>query len=134
MPCRFGDFKNNGSFMGLLKWCRTAVFTLIILLFVIPGCQNLTPRFNPDTAVAPTYSSISASILVPACVGCHSGSGEYSYDSYTNTLKSLVKGNPASSALYMAVKNGSMPVGNRALSSPEVKAIYDWIADSARNN
>jgi mono/diheme cytochrome c family protein len=120
--------------MGLAKVWSISVFPILILSALLPGCQNPTAGFNPNAAVSPTYTSISSEILVPACVGCHGGAGGYSFNSYANTLASVVKGNPASSPLYTSVKNGVMPKGGPAPSSAEVKAVYDWIADSARNN
>lgn len=120
--------------MGLKKRSYLFVSSLTVCLAVVSGCQNPTAGFNPNAAVNPTYSSISASILTPACVNCHGGSGGYSFDSYSNSLKAVTKGNPASSPIYTAVENGVMPKGGPALSSSEVQAIYNWIADSARNN
>jgi mono/diheme cytochrome c family protein len=120
--------------MSLKKGFNVAAFVSSIVLAVAAGCQNPTAGFNPNASVSATYSSISASILNPACVNCHGGSGGYSFDNYSNTLKAVAKGNPGASPLYTAVNSGVMPKGGPALSSSQVTAIFNWIADSAKNN
>jgi mono/diheme cytochrome c family protein len=85
-------------------------------------------------AVTATYSSISKSILTPACVSCHGGSGGYSFDSYANTLKAVTAGKPSSSPLFTSVSTGRMPRGGSALSAAHQQALSDWITAGALNN
>ena len=46
----------------------------------------------------------------------------------------VLAGDPQNSALYLSVQSGSMPRGGLPLSPAELKLIYDWIQNGARND
>lgn len=89
---------------------------------------------NPNA----TFTFISANILVPKCVACHSADNAtsgYAFDTYLATLDSVVAGNPAASKLYIVTKpGGTMPKGGVPLTAVQLQAVFDWIADGAKNN
>ena len=93
---------------------------------------------SPLPALAPTFKSISANILIPKCVGCHGAvrsDGDIRYDSYIGTLRSVSPNNANGSKLYLTCKSGSMPdkpFGK--LSANELAAISTWINMGAANN
>ena len=100
----------------------------------MPG-PNPTPV--PPANPAANFQSISANILNPRCVSCHSSSnarGNVKLDTYANAFKQVRAGAPNSSPLYTASANGSMPVGGAKLTQAELKAISDWITAGAPNN
>jgi len=87
--------------------------------------------------LAPTFTSISANILLPKCAGCHGATTAdegVRYDTYTNTLRTVTKGAPGSSKLYTVCRGGDMPQGAPNLSAAELQTISDWITGGAPNN
>lgn len=95
-----------------------------------PIPANMTPSPTPPM---PTFSYIYNKILI-GCQGCHGGAGGYGYENYTNTLKSIVKGNPAASPLYTSLNSGRMPKNGTKVTDADLKQIFDWIAAGALNN
>lgn len=97
-----------------------------------------TPVPTPTpVALAATYKSIGANILVPKCVACHGpnlAEMGIRFDSYAETLKSVDPGMPNSSALYQSTRAGRMPKGGTPLGMLELRAISDWIKAGAFNN
>lgn len=93
---------------------------------------------SAPSPAAPTYATIYSTILSAKCTSCHSGTradAGVRFDSYTNTVKTVVAGNAAGSKLYNVTKpGGSMPPGGSKLSSAQVQAIADWINAGALNN
>jgi mono/diheme cytochrome c family protein len=84
-----------------------------------------------------TFTSISANILVPKCTGCHGAINPkdgISYASYSATLRTLRIGSPSESRLYQSCAQGEMPPGPNRLSTAELRAISEWIADGALEN
>jgi|GEM_PF-1372987 len=104
--------------------------------------DSLTIAFDgiaSGAAVMPTFASINANILQTKCVNCHNANnklGGKSFASYTDTLMSVVAGNPAGSALFTSVAGASptMPIGSLKLTAQETGAISTWIMNGAPNN
>jgi hypothetical protein len=108
------------------------------VLFTNPDGQSSRLAGAYTYQTAPTFASIQQSILQPQCVACHGakGSAGVDYSSYATTLNtgSVVPGNAAASKLYLDVNSGAMPKGGTKLSPADIKAIFDWIQDGARDN
>jgi hypothetical protein len=103
------------------------------------GWQAAGALQAPLAALAPTYSSIHANIIMKACIACHNGPvdvAELDLTTYDSIIahQLVVPGDPAHSDLYIQVSTGSMPEGGPALPPDEIKAIHDWIAGGAKNN
>jgi mono/diheme cytochrome c family protein len=85
-----------------------------------------------------TFSSISASILIPRCVSCHGASnaqGGIRNDSYDQTMATVTAGSPSASALYTSVATRlTMPTTGNKLSTTETGVISTWITNGAQNN
>jgi hypothetical protein len=98
-----------------------------------------SPSPSPSPVPAgPTFTQVNNQILQPKCAtsGCHdvaSKKGGFSYANYTDTMKSVVKGNATSSQLYDSVSKNRMPF-NPKLTATEIKLIGDWINAGAANN
>jgi mono/diheme cytochrome c family protein len=103
---------------------------LIAVVVLASGCATIDPKAQ----VAPTYRSISATILSVSCVQCHGVLGGYSFDTYDHTMKAVSPGDPDSSRLYFVVSKGKMPKLGTKLSAPQVQAIRDWIIAGAPDN
>ena len=91
----------------------------------------------PTVVLTATFSSISTLILAPKCASCHGAtraSEGIRYDTYSNTLRTVVPRNPAGSELYKSVLNGSMPEMAPPLTPQELQVINKWISDGALNN
>lgn len=92
----------------------------------------------PLPALAPTYSSIAANILIPKCTGCHGAARAdkgIRYDSLAATMRTVTAGNSGGSKLYSECRSGSMPDRPFAnLSAVELAAIKGWIDGGAANN
>ncbi len=112
----------------------SAPATLALILFYACGSSQSASTIDPNAVVTATYSSISSHILQNGCVGCHGGSGGYSFDSYSNTMKAVAAGSPSSSLLYRSISSGSMPQSGTHPSSAQIQVISDWITAGAQNN
>lgn len=110
------------------------------------GCQTLEA----------TFSSLQARIFTPICTQCHAGASAplgFSLEagvSFSNLidvtsvevpgLMRVNPGQPDSSYIVLKVEGapgivgGRMPLGLPPLSSEEIQAIRDWIADGALQN
>ncbi|HEY8271234.1 MAG TPA: hypothetical protein VIG33_10135 [Pseudobdellovibrionaceae bacterium] len=71
-------------------------------------------------------------MIQPKCVGCHGGSGGYTFSTYAGVMKAVVAGNAASSKLYTKVKSGHPSA--TTLTSQELQNIANWINAGALNN
>lgn len=94
------------------------------------------PPASSATLVA-KYSSISAKILVPKCLGCHGSAnpaGGYSVATYNGVMALVQPGNAAASGLYDSTLKNRMPKNGVPLSSQELTAISDWILSGALQN
>jgi mono/diheme cytochrome c family protein len=109
-------------------------FTAVLFLLIPVSCGTSKSTFDSNATVSPTYSSISSVILSQGCTSCHGGAGGYSFDTYNHTIAAVSGSNPAGSALYTSMANGSMPKGGPTLSAAQLKAVSDWIQAGAQNN
>jgi hypothetical protein len=92
-----------------------------------------TPVPTP-TPVPATFTWVSTNILQPKCVSCHGTAGGYSFATYTGTLRAVRPGTSATSLLYTAVLNNSMPKSGTVLTTVQKDAIKRWIDAGALNN
>lgn len=109
--------------------------SLFALLLLFQNCG--APEHDVRTGelvgtVKPNFLSIKSLILDPKCLTCHDA-GDPNFTNYDTLMAGtkVVPGSPNTSALYLSVKNGSMPKGQSPLSTEEMQAIYDWIANGA---
>jgi hypothetical protein len=88
-----------------------------------------------------TYASIRENIIVPKCLRCHTGPSSphgINLENYKTTVHShlfppLVEpGYPEKSSFYTACESGDMPDEAPKLSDAELRAIFDWIKDGAK--
>lgn len=94
-----------------------------------------SPGGGPVTAA--TFSSISATILIPRCVSCHGSTvanGGFRFDNYANVMMAVQAGNLSASLLYTQTASGAMPTGGPILSTADLQYISAWITDGAKNN
>jgi hypothetical protein len=95
-----------------------------------------SPSPTPNVNSNATFTWIKTNILSTKCQSCHgtTPSGGYDVRTYSSTLKKVVPGNSAASALYTAVSSGSMPKNGSKLSATQIQEIKDWIDSGAPNN
>lgn len=102
-----------------------------------PAPGSVAPAPTP-IPLAGTFASISANILMPKCVACHSATvakGGVRLDSYLQVMKYVSKTQPAESKLYTIIKSGEMPTPPTPwLNSAELSAILAWIGAGALKN
>ena len=88
-----------------------------------------------------SYGTYIQPILNANCLGCH-GPGNltgWSFDTYANTMWSVIPGAATSSMLYQSVVGGyfvtQMPMQPLPkLSATQIQQIMDWINQGALNN
>lgn len=105
--------------------------------YTISGSEPSPAPTMPPINSSTTFQSLRMNIFVPKCLGCHSGNNPpagFSFDSYQETVRAVVPGNPTQSILLASVKNGSMPRGALPLSLNEVTNIEVWILLGAPND
>ena len=71
--------------------------------------------------------------------GCHDGhSGEADFTSYEGVMSHIEAGNARASKIYKAVTNRTFnempPSGYPKLSSSDIRLLYIWIEQGAKNN
>lgn len=123
----------------LKTWINTEIS---IVASSTPGvAPSPKPSLAPPIALAPTYASIRANVLLPKCIACHNAvrhDAGVNVDGYTQTLKYVKLNTPLESKLYKEMANGSMPppkdINFAAVTQAELKAVYDWILDGSKNN
>lgn len=84
----------------------------------------------------PWFTNLSINLLQPKCFECHNGAGSrgrVDLSTYESILQVVVKGKPLESPLYLSLKGvgGNMPLNAPALSTRELKTIFDWITAQA---
>lgn len=75
-------------------------------------------------------------IFINNCIGCHGGSGGYTFTSYEGIMKGVKKNHPRESAIYRVIKgnNPKMPPdGHRKLTEQQIFTIKAWISMGAQN-
>ena len=108
---------------------------------------------QPGDVLVPTFDSIQANVLTPACTGCHSGAGAplglrldegasfallvNAPSSEVPTLLRVSPGNPDDSYLIhklegTAAVGGRMPLGGPPLPAETIAVVRQWIAEGAQ--
>jgi mono/diheme cytochrome c family protein len=118
-----------------MKNLSTIVMLISITFLQSCGSTDLQSTASSIYSTPPIYSELEQNIFQPKCLGCHS-SGVPNLSSYDTLMAGgkVVAGNPAASILYQQLEAGLMPTSGSPLSSIEIKAVYDWIANGALNN
>src|SRR5258708_27988002 len=109
---------------------------ILPLLFVLFGC-----RHEPVIPVSPifTFNNDVSSIILNNCAtaGCHDGtSRRRPLMTYANVMYYVTPGKPYNSNLFTTVikLTGKKMPPNGPLSDPQIRAIYVWILQGAKEN
>jgi hypothetical protein len=115
---------------------RKVLKVSLILLLAFIGC-----RHNPEVPVSPifTFNKDISSITLNNCatVGCHDGTSERrSLITYPDLMHYVTAGKPYSSKLFTTIikLSGNKMPPNGPLSDPQIKSIYIWILQGAKEN
>jgi hypothetical protein len=120
---------------------RSAFFLLpAFLLAFISSCTT-----DPDLSKAPdiSYSRDVSRIMSSHCNfrGCHGGGeGEFSLETYNDVLAQVKAGDARGSSLYQVITRRGFveermpPSGYAEVRNEDVKLIYLWIEQGAKNN
>lgn len=114
----------------------------VFLVVAVEGCNYREPKISKTlTNNGLTFTALREQIFKNNCIGCHSGADAamgIDLSDYTELMKSnfgvVTAGNPLNSTLYLNVQSGRMPPGGPRLSDTEIKSIFDWIKEGAREN
>lgn len=111
---------------------------VMILMGVSVACKH-----KPDLAQSPeiSFSGQVQPLIISNCceVGCHSGYGDDAFTllTYSEVRRHVKPGKPYRSSIFQSVVilsgEGAMPPG-RPLSEDQLKIMYTWIAQGAKNN
>lgn len=93
--------------------------------FLVVSCGTREVK----SGISARYSSISATIVQPRCVECHTSLG-----TYQGLLEIVKPGNPNRSGFYREINSGDMPQHSPKLSDAEIQAVYNWILNGAAND
>ena len=113
------------------------IFLCIVITVVVASCgyHPKNQNYSQFATVTPHFSSISAGIITPKCLPCHSSTGGApDFSDYKGVFKRLKAGSADSSSFYTAITSGSMPVDRPMLSDDEILAVYQWIEAGAQND
>jgi len=97
-------------------------------------------KLEMGTATAATFASISQTLLVPKCVDCHGATTAYGgvrYDTYAETIKTVILNNTANRGrLYLSTlgANATMPIGGTKFTPADSAGVASWIDAGAQNN
>ena len=121
------------------------------------GLDEFGNRMGPDSLeLGPTLSALQRYVFDPACTQCHTGAAaplglvldsgyaqQYLVDVPSIQIPALLRvqpGNPDSSYMVWKIEGRSgivgarMPLGMQPLSSEQISAIREWIANGAEAN
>jgi hypothetical protein len=109
---------------------------LLVVLCLLGGC-----RHNPDIPVSPilTFEKDISTITLNNCAtsGCHDGSSKRRrLVTYTEVMHYVSAGKPYSSELFTTVikLSGDKMPPNGPLSDAQIKSMYIWILQGAKEN
>lgn len=117
--------------------------TFAMVIGVRSNQDSFTIAFDKLEMGAPapvTFAAISQNLLVPKCVECHGAATAYAgvrYDTYAETMKTVVLNNAANRGrLYLSTlgANASMPIGGTKFTPAESAGVASWIDAGAPNN
>jgi hypothetical protein len=107
-----------------------------MICFTLAGC-----RHNPDIPVSPilTFNADVSAITLNNCAtsGCHDGSSERRrLVTYSEVMHYVSRGKPYSSRLFtsMIKLSGDKMPPNGPLSDAQIKTVYIWILQGAKEN
>jgi uncharacterized membrane protein len=122
--------RNHARILLLICW-----ITAVASCTTEPNLENV-PEISFSTQVQPILSS--------HCnfSGCHGASpeGPGSFQTYEQVMGSIKAGNANGSALYKSITRGGLgvefmpPSGYQDVSPENIKLIYWWIEQGAKNN
>ncbi|NBX67549.1 MAG: hypothetical protein EBR01_01145 [Proteobacteria bacterium] len=113
-----------------------------LCVLAISACNYREDKFTKTVLVdGPTFLSVSEQVFKPNCYGCHSGpsaSQGIDLSDYKGLLNSglglISQGEPLNSTLYLNIQSGRMPPSGPRLTDAEIKMVYDWIKNGAKEN
>jgi hypothetical protein len=103
--------------------CGTMMKTLFLLI-LLSSCGARGPLIfeAPLIEKEESFQGLTANLLANKCNGCHKG-----FAKEENLLKYMDGDRPDSSALFISVKNGSMPKNAPLLITPELEMVRSYI-------
>ena len=112
--------------------------SLLYIIFLQLSCRHdpITPF---EDAPSISFSKDVLPVLISNCTqsGCH-GSKEFALNNYNDIMSHVTAGKAHSSSLYSAITSNAgnvMPVPpNPRLSDMQIKQIYIWIEQGAKDN
>jgi len=109
---------------------------VLLILLAASGC-----RHNPNIPESPifTFDNDVSSITLNNCatVGCHDGTSERRrLQTYSDVMHYVSPGKPYSSKLFTTIikLSGNKMPPNGPLSDPQIRTIYVWILQGAKEN
>jgi mono/diheme cytochrome c family protein len=112
---------------GPAGFYRDRMKALVLLLFAASSASAATPTFQHD--VLPLFEK--------RCVACHGGTLQVMGGLNLKTLEFVMAGgtggpvvapgDPDKSRLWIAVREGKMPMGGARLTEPELQLVREWI-------
>lgn len=110
------------------------IFSLMIL-----ACNYREEKIPKVFNMGSSFLSVGQQVFKPNCYSCHSG-GEPAAGIDLSNYSELVKpeagliafGDPLNSTLYLNVQSGRMPPRGPRLNDAEIKMIFDWIKQGAK--
>lgn len=113
----------------------------------IQGDQDTLCTQNPDTTEYQNPRACFQRDILPilqsscAISGCHDGNSteiDYVFTNYTNTMLTVIPGNPSESKLYNVITTAELgdkmpPAPYPSLSTASIDSIYSWISYGALN-
>ncbi|MBS1505128.1 MAG: hypothetical protein JSS79_00670 [Bacteroidetes bacterium] len=122
-----------------MKHCfrqHTWIQILLISFFLLTAC-----RHDPDVPVSPilTFDKDISAIVLNNCAtsGCHDGSSERrKLVTYSEVMHYVSAGKPYSSKLFTSIikLSGDKMPPNGPLSDAQIKSVYIWILQGAKEN
>ena len=119
--------------MFLLRYLLTLLFIVVVLFC---GSKHELSDQTAFYHVAAIFTSVHTKILIPECIGCHSGKeAPHGIDlsSYSSIVESsvfpplVVPGDPNASSLFLSVVDDEMPIRKISLSFRQKLALFEWI-------
>jgi mono/diheme cytochrome c family protein len=114
----------------------------VLFVMAVVGCNYREPKTSKTlTNTGPTFTALREQVFKENCFTCHSGVDAamgIDLSNYTELMKLdfgvITAGDPLNSTLYLNVQSGRMPPGGPRLSDAEIKSIFDWIKEGAKEN
>jgi uncharacterized membrane protein len=117
--------------------------TFALALFMSACLEFKVDKVQKQLALQASFASLKQNVFTPKCASCHVGANAphgIDLTSYQNIVNSpifpplVVAGNPEGSSLFQSCSSGKMPKNSAHLTSTEMKALYDWIKNGAKED